>query len=101
MDEHYMSYLWQEVKGDKWWRIQTNDPAIIRKLRRRDTTSITVYCYNDPMMVFRTQYYKPEKAKQSFERLTSQKIEKDSVNGLLVAKTAPILHQNDKGEVSK
>ena len=68
-----MSYLWQEVKGDKWWRIQTNDPAIIRKLRRRDTTSITVYCYNDPMMVLRTQYYKPERPSSPLNALPVKK----------------------------
>ncbi len=91
MADRYMTYLWQEVRGDKWWRIQSNDPSVKRKLQRRKNTSLCIKCYNDPMKVFRTQYYKPEKARKSLERITGQKPEKDAVNDLFFVETAPIL----------
>ena len=31
----YISYLWRELPSDNCWRIQTTDPNIKSKLRRR------------------------------------------------------------------
>ena len=30
----YISYLWREVSNDNYWRIQTTDPVVKRKLNR-------------------------------------------------------------------
>ena len=66
----FNTYLWHEVRGDNWWRIQTNDPRVIRKLRRRKTASLCLWCINDSIVVFRTQYYSAKEAKKSLHRLT-------------------------------
>ena len=87
----YKTYLWQEVRGSKWYRIQTDDPKIIRKLRKRKSASLCVWCINDKIVVFRTQYYSPDKAKLSLQRLTNQKPKKDAENGVFYAETTPIL----------
>ena len=100
----YKTYLWQEVRGSKWCRIQTNDPEIIRKLRKlrkRNSASLCIWCINDKMVVFKTQYYSPDKAKTSLQRLTGQKPKKDAENGVFYAETTPILTCKNKLETSK
>ena len=85
----YKTYLWQEVRGSKWYRIQTNDPEIIRKLRKRKSASLCVWCINHSIVVFITQYYSPDKAKISLQRLTNQKPKKDADSGLLASNNKP------------
>ena len=94
----HKTYLWQELRGKRWWRIQTDDPAIIRKLRKRNSASLCIWCINDKMVVFRTQYYSPDKAKISLQRLTGQKPKKDAENGVFYAETTPILDSKSTSE---
>ena len=97
----HKTYLWQELRGKRWWRIQTDDPAIIRKLRKRNSASLCIWCINDKMVVFRTQYYSPDKAKISLQRLTGQKPKKDAENEVFTAETTPILTCKNILETSK
>ena len=87
----YISYLWREGSSDNYWRIQTTDPLVKRKLSRRNTATLVGECFNDNMVIYRLQYYTPQKAKQSFQRLTGQKIKKDSDIDVFYAETYPIL----------
>ena len=98
MDKH-MSYLWREVSSDNRWRIQTTDRSVKRKLSRRNTAKLVGECFNHSMVIYRLQYYTPQKAKQSFQRLTGQKIKKDSENDVFYAETYPILTKNNRHEV--
>ena len=95
----YISYLWREVSSDNYWRIQTTDPFVKRKLSIRNTTKLVGECFNGPIMIYRLQYYTPQKAKQSFQRLTNQKIKKDSDNDVFYAETYPILTNKNIPEV--
>ena len=95
----YISYLWREVSSDNYWRIQTTDPLVKRKLSRRNTAKLVGECFNGPIMIYRLQYYTPQKAKQSFQRLTGQKIKKDSDNNVFYAETYPILTNKNIPEV--
>ena len=95
----YISYLWREVSSDNYWRIQTTDPLVKRKLSRRNTATLVGECFNDHIMIYRLQYYTPQKAKQSFQRLTGQKIKKDSVNDVFYAESYPILTNKNIPEV--
>jgi hypothetical protein len=97
--DRYMSYLWREVSYDNYWRIQTTDPTVKRKLNRRNTATLVGECFNHPMVIYRLQYYTPQKAKQSFQRLTGQKIKKDSEDGVFYAETYPILTNKNIPEV--
>jgi hypothetical protein len=99
--DRYRNYIWREVSNDNWWRIQTTDPRVKKKLQRRKNARLTMQCLNHPMMVYRLQFYSPQKAKQSFQRLTGQKLKKDTENGVFYAETYPILHQNEEDGVSK
>ena len=95
----YISYLWRELPSDNYWRIQTTDPNVKSKLRRRNSPTIVGEGTNHPMVIYKLQYYSPQKAKQSFERLTGQKIKKDPVEGVFYAETYPILTNKNVPEV--
>ena len=97
--DKYISYLWREVSYDNYWRIQTTDPLVKRKLSRRNTAKLVGECFNHPMVIYKLQYYTPQKAKQSFQRLTGQKIKKDSDNNVFYAETYPILTNKNIHEV--
>ena len=99
--DRYRNYIWREVSNDNWWRIQTTDPRVKKKLQRRKNAHHTVQCLNHPIVVYRLQFYSPQKANQSFQRLTGQKMKKDAENGVFYAETYPILHQNEEDGVSK
>ena len=87
----YISYLWCELPSDNCWRIQTTDPNIKSKLRIRNSVMLVEECFNHPMVIYKLQYYSPQKAKQSFQRLTGQKIKKDSDMDVFYAEAYPIL----------
>ena len=72
--------------------------ATIRRALAKGTIK---QCLNHPIVVYRLQFYSPQKAKQSFQRLTGQKMKKDAENGVFYAETYPILHQNEEDGVSK
>jgi hypothetical protein len=81
----HMAYMWREL-NDEWYRIQTNSPHLIDKLKRRDKVIIcgkTLVGSSNHWLIFRIQYKKPSTAKQSFLRLTGCKDNYTSVNGLL------------------
>ena len=87
----YISYLWRDLPSDNCWRIQTTDPNIKSKLRRRNSAMLVGECINHPMVIYKLQYYSPQKAKKSFQRLTRQNIKKDPVEDIFYAETYPIL----------
>jgi len=96
MTNVFKTYLWKEIPSDNWWRIQTNDPAIIRKLDRRQTATRCVWGLNIRLVVFRTQYYSSNEAKKSLERITGQKIEKDGESGVFLANSGVILTHSEQ-----
>ena len=68
-----VAYLWREL-DDKWYRIQTNSPYLIAKLKRRQNATIcgkTTIGSKQYWLIFRIKYNKPSTAKQSFKRLTN------------------------------
>ena len=72
-----MVYMWREFNDD-WYRIQTNAPQVINKLKRRSKTKNTIRICGkttpsstQQWIVFRVKYNKPSTAKRSFKRITN------------------------------
>tara|TARA_A100001037_G_C14833591_1_gene493218 strand:- start:155 stop:481 length:327 start_codon:yes stop_codon:yes gene_type:complete len=72
----YETSIWQEQPRKKLYRIQTNDPAIARKLRRRNSCKLVLSGLNKNVWVYVTTFKFPWLAKRALQRLTGQKIEK-------------------------
>ncbi len=88
----YITSCWQELRRKPYYRIQTTDPTVARKLRRRTTFKLVCCGINTALWIFRGTYSTPYKAKISLQRITGQKVKKDAVTGGFVAETAPILY---------
>ena len=82
--------LWQESIRYPDYRIQTNDPEVARKLRRREITMIAGLGVNAPLWIFRFKYSSPKLAKQSLSRLCGTKygeLKEDASTGGFIAYT--------------
>lgn len=88
----FTTSLWQEQRRKPYYRIQTTDPDVAKKLRRRTTFKLVCIWINQVQWMFRGTYSTPYKAKISLQRLTGQKVKKDAVTGGFVVETAPILN---------
>ena len=84
------TYMWREINDD-WYRIQTNSPKVIDKLKRRKDASIcgsTTRGSTEYWLVFRVQYKKPTTARTSLARLTNCGDNLTVRNGVYKAETS-------------
>ena len=79
MKKKHHTYMWQEVRGEPTFRIQTDDPRIIKKLSRRKEVKLTAFGMNNPIRIFIITFSKNYNAKRSFIRLTGNKLKNDPV----------------------
>ena len=85
-----VTYMWREMNDD-WYRIQTNSPKVINKLKRRKGTTIcgkTTRGSRVYWLVFRVQYKKPATARTSLIRLTDCGNNLTVRNGVYKAETS-------------
>jgi len=104
---HYVA-LWQETPRHQEYRIQTNDPDIIRKLRRRQTTTDAGSTrfhrdqdYYKGMRIFRLRYSSPKLAEQGLRRLCGPDygpVKKDASTGGFIIYTRTILASKSGGD---
>lgn len=66
-----MTYCWQEERGQKIYRVQTDDKVIANKLRRRKgfTPSGTVIT-NRELWMFKVKFSRPDIAKKTLASVT-------------------------------
>jgi|TARA_B100001971_G_scaffold94404_1_gene87215 hypothetical protein len=89
------NYLWQEELRKPYYRIQTNDHRIARKMKRKtfgqnlQKVVQVIFGINVPLWVFQIQYKSPHIAKKSFGRIMGAEVQKTPENGLFVAYTLP------------
>jgi len=82
-----MTYLWQEEKGKKYYRIQTDDGEIAKKLRKRIGVRLSGRSVNtDPLTgkglwIFSCEFSRPDRAKEALKIITgkSGKIDSEGV----------------------
>ena len=97
-----VAYMWREMNDD-WYRIQTNSPRLIRKLKKRTTTKIcgrTLLGSSEYWVIFRLHYNKPIYAKQGFQRLIGQNTVKTADNGVIKTELVYKLDTKTEAEVS-
>ncbi len=73
-----MTYLWQEERGKKYYRVQTDDRAIAMKLKRRDGFNLCGYAVNANVWTFTCQFTRPDIAKDTIKSITGKKAKIDS-----------------------
>ena len=67
--------MWKKdiTARDNFWRLQTEEPKVIRKLRRRKNAEIVAWSINSNLVIFELTYLSQFKARKGLERLTGRK----------------------------
>ena len=80
-----MTYLWQEERGFKYYRVQTDQELIADKLKRRKRFQLAMYATNANLWVFTCTFARPDIAKKTLKSVTRQNPQIDS-EGLIFYK---------------
>ena len=104
--ERHTTYMWQEQKGHPYYRIQTNDNRVAKKLKNRarghtwkngekvktgnpqDVIQVS-FSPNKPLWIFQLKYSSPKTAQRGLSRITNAKVKQSPVGDLWVAYTLP------------
>lgn len=73
-----MTYLWQEERGLKYYRVQTDEKAIADKLRRRNGFRLVAWAINRNLWIFLKEFSRPDIAKKTVQSVTAKKPKIDS-----------------------
>ena len=86
--------LWKWGYGDEddnVWRLQTAEPQVIRKLRKRENATIAAWSPNSDLLFFHLNYTNRFKAMEGLRRLTGRKVYYNAEEEVIMTKTTPIL----------
>jgi hypothetical protein len=74
-----MTYLWQEERGLKYYRVQTDEKSIADKLNRRNGFTLVGRSINsNNLWIFICQFSRPDIAKKTIQSLTKKNPKIDS-----------------------
>ena len=93
--------MWKSNPYDKQsdtWKIQTEEPKVIRKLRKRRDTSVVAWSINSNLLIFSITYISRFKAMKGLKRLTGRDVYYNAEEGVVLTKTAPILTSKKEAE---
>ena len=69
--------MWQEVRGKKYYRFQTDEREIAYKMKRRNKFELVGWGVNCELWIFWTTFSRPDIARKAFKTLTEGEIEFD------------------------
>lgn len=73
-----MTYLWQEERGKKFYRVQTNEKSIADKLKRRNKFYLTAVAMNVSLWIYGCEFTRPDIAKKTLKSVTGKNAKIDS-----------------------
>jgi hypothetical protein len=74
-----MTYLWQEERGQKFYRVQTDEKEIANKLKRRNGFKLSAWSMNGhKLWIYTCTFSRPDIAKKVLKSVTGQKLNIDS-----------------------
>jgi len=74
-----MTYLWQEERGQKFYRVQTDERLVADKLKRRNGFKLAGCSINGhSLWIFTCTFTRPDIAKKVLKSVTGQKSNIDS-----------------------
>ena len=68
-----MTYLWQEERGKKFYKVQTDDKEAAKKMKRRNGFHLCGYGWNNSLWIFTCQFSRPDIARQTLKSITCKK----------------------------
>lgn len=75
-----MTYMWQEERGQKYFRFQTDEPAVNKKMRERKKFILVGWGWNCNLWIYQVKLYKPQNARRTLKALTGKPIKFDKLS---------------------
>tara|TARA_B100001964_G_C14066223_1_gene523753 strand:- start:529 stop:837 length:309 start_codon:yes stop_codon:yes gene_type:complete len=97
--ERYVTFIWQEIKRDPIYRIQTNDHRVTRKLKKRKKAKLVLWGLNTPIWVFQIEYSSPRRAIIGLGNITGEGTEETDDIGEFVSYTLPYMDTKERGQL--
>ena len=85
--EEYTTYIWQMESRKKYYRIQTDDHRVARKLKKRTNAKLCMYGINAPFWIFEREYSSPKYAIIWLSNITGADVVESSDTGVFVSYT--------------
>lgn len=83
-----MTYLWQEERGQKFYRVQTDEKEVAHKLKRRKGFKLCGWSINgNSLWIFSCSFSRPDIAKKVLKSVTGQMPKIDSEGLISFGKT--------------
>jgi len=73
-----MTYLWQEERGKRYYKVQTDDKDVVKKMKRRNGFHLCAIAYNTNMWIFRCEFSRPDIARKTLKSITGVNAKIDS-----------------------
>lgn len=79
-----MTYLWQEERGKSFYKVQTDERLVAKKMRRRNGFHLCGQALNvDPasgtgLWIFSCRFSRPDIAKKTLKSITGKKVKIDT-----------------------
>lgn len=67
-----MTYLWQEERGEKFYRVQTNERSISDKLKRRIGFRLSMVSLDNNLWIYSCFFSRPDIAKKTIKSVTGK-----------------------------
>ena len=72
-----MTFMWQEERGKKYYRFQTDEIDIAKKMKRRNKFELVGRGVNCELWIFQSTFSRPDIARKAFQSITGRKAEYD------------------------
>ncbi len=72
-----MTYLWQEERGKIFYKVQTDERLIAKKMRRRNGFHLCGQALNANLWIFSCKFSRPDIAKKTLKSITGKKVKID------------------------
>lgn len=86
-EKSYKNYMWRVYPRLKYYRFQTEDPKVARKLGQRKYSKLVMDGFNTYLKVFELKFSSPKSALKCFKRMMNQKLIDSGEKGLFYAHT--------------
>ena len=73
-----MTYLWQEERGGKNYRVQTDKKEVKDKLKRRKGFRLSAISMNTNLWIFNCEFNRPDIGKKTLKSVTGKNVNIDS-----------------------
>ena len=72
MAKEYHTYLWQEVKGEHIYRIQSDDPVIVRNLKKQQHSKLIGHGLNQYQSTFSIECDSVRSAREMIQKFAGK-----------------------------